>query len=172
MENILISMLKDADDTLKAYTTQLFNENKIDIIDIQYMRDAVAIAKDNKLSYNTTLAILTYQLLIQRKNGGSALDIDTNDIATLNALFENCGIAFLNAENFYTNIQDGNALQFLDLKVNKLTYDFNSINSRQTFIEALQSSVLNLNKHIILKNRPLKIMASLICHGCFPTQFP
>ena len=138
MENILISMLKDADDTLKAYTTQLFSENKIDIIDIQYMRDAVAIAKDNKLSYNTTLAILTYQLLIQRKNGGSALDIDTNDTATLNALFENCGIAFLNAENFYTNIQDGNALQFLDLKVNKLTYNFNSINSRQTFIEALK----------------------------------
>lgn len=138
MENILIAMLKDADDTLKAYTTQLFNENKIDIIDIQYMRDAVAIAKDNKLSYNTTLAILTYQLLIQRKNGGSALDIDTNDTATLNALFENCGIAFLNAENFYTNIQDGNALQFLDLKANKLTYDFNSINSRQTFIEALK----------------------------------
>ena len=138
MENILISMLKDADDTLKAYTTQLFNENKIDIIDIQYMRDAVAIAKDNKLSYNTTLAILTYQLLIQRKNGGSALDIDTNDTATLNALFENCGISFLNADNFYTNIQDGNALQFLDLKANKLTYNFNSINSRQTFIAALK----------------------------------
>lgn len=138
MKNIALSMIENADDTLKGYTETLFNDKRIDIVDIQYMRDSATFAEENKRSFNTTVAVLAYLLLIERGNGGSALDIATCDIASLNAIFEEAKLSFASQEDFYGKLEEGNPIQIIDLKGMHIPYSFKSICSKPTIIEALK----------------------------------
>lgn len=138
MKSIAISMIENAEDTLKAYTEKLFEEKQIDIIDIQYMRDSATFVVDGSHKINTIAGILAYQLLIERKNGGSAIDIATNDIASLNALFVEAKLSFSNQDEFYSKLEEGNPIQILDLNKNNIPYSFESISSNSAIIEALK----------------------------------
>ena len=116
MTNIALSMIETAADTLKAYTADLFEKKLIDVIDVQYMRDAASSKTNgNTLVYNTVLGILTYHLLIERKNGGSAIDIATDNINELFNRFTESKISFNSSEDFYNELSKYNAAQIVDL---------------------------------------------------------
>ncbi len=139
MTNIALSMIKTAADTLKAYTADLFEKKLIDVIDLQYMRDAASSKTNgNTLVYNTVLGILTYHLLIERKNGGSAIDIATNNINELFNQFTESKISFNSSEDFYNELSKYDAAQIVDLPSMKISYGFAAISSNDELITLLR----------------------------------
>lgn len=132
-------MIETAADTLKAYTADLFEKKLIDVIDVQYMRDAASSKTNgNTLVYNTILGILTYHLLIERKNGGSAIDIATNSINELLNRFTESKISFNSLEDFYNELSKYNAAQIVDLPPMKISYGFAAISSNDELITLLR----------------------------------
>lgn len=139
MTNIALSMIETAADTLKAYTADLFEKKLIDVIDVQYMRDAASSKpNDNTLVYNTVLGILTYHLLIERKNGGSAIDIATDNINELFNQFTESKISFNNSEDFYNELSKYDAAQIVDLHSMNISYGFAAISSNDELITLLR----------------------------------
>lgn len=139
MTNIALSMIETAADTLKAYTANLFEKKLIDVIDVQYMRDAASSKTNgNTLVYNTILGILTYHLLIERKNGGSAIDIATDNINELFNRFTESKISFNSLEDFYNELSKYNAAQIVDLPSMKISYGFAAISSNDELITLLR----------------------------------
>lgn len=139
MTNIALSMIETAADTLKAYTADLFEKKLIDVIDVQYMRDAAASkANGNTLVYNTILGILTYHLLIERKNGGSAIDIATNSINELLNRFTETKISFNGIDDFYNELSKYDAAQIVDLPSMNISYGFAAISSNDELITLLR----------------------------------
>lgn len=139
MTNIALSMIETADDPLKAYTADLFEKKLIDVIDVQYMRDAASCkANGNTLVYNTILGILTYHLLIERKNGGSAIDIATDNINELFNQFTESKISFNSSEDFYKELSQCDAAQIVDLPSMKISYGFAAISSNDELITLLR----------------------------------
>lgn len=139
MTNIALSMIETAADTLKAYTADLFEKKLIDVIDVQYMRDAASSKTNgNTLVYNTILGILTYQLLIERKNGGSAIDIATNSINELLNRFTESKISFNSSEDFYNELSKYDTAQIVDLPSMKISYGFAAISSNDELITLLR----------------------------------
>lgn len=139
MTNIALSMIETAADTLKSYTADLFEKKLIDIIDVQYMRDAASSkANGNTLVYNTILGILTYHLLIGRKNGGSAIDIATDNINELFNQFTESKISFNSSEDFYNELSKYDAAQIVDLPSMKISYGFAAISSNNELITLLR----------------------------------
>ncbi len=139
MTNIALSMIETAADTLKAYTADLFEKKLIDVIDVQYMRDAASSKTNgNTLVYNTILGILTYHLLIERKNGGSAIDIATDNINELFNQFTESKISFNSSEDFYNELSKYNAAQIVDLPSMKISYGFAAISSNDELITLLR----------------------------------
>ena len=112
MQNIALSMIEHADNALKALTSDLFNKKQIDIIDIQYMRDSSSFLEDGVSKINTAVGSLAYLLLIERKNGGSALDIATQDISVLNSLINKHENGFASLDDFYKAISFGDVQKF------------------------------------------------------------
>ena len=139
MTNIALSMIETAADTLKAYTADLFEKKLIDVIDVQYMRDAASSKTNgNTLIYNTVLGILTYHLLIERKNGGSAIDIATDNINELFNQFTESKISFNSSEDFYNELSKYDAAQIVDLPSIKIRYGFAAVSSNDELITLLR----------------------------------